>query len=163
MIATQTISSNTTTVTFSSIPNTYTDLKMVMYGPGDNYFLVRFNGDTSTNYSYISLNAITYSGAATASERGTGQTSIMGGKPDYGLGVGKPSIFVVDVFSYAGSTTKSCLITGTSQYTSGGFLNKNVGLWRSTSAITSLVLDAGGAGQSFKATCTFSLYGIQKA
>jgi hypothetical protein len=38
----------------------------------------------------------------------------------------------------------------------------NVGLWRNTSAITSITLTA-GSSKNFISGCTFSLYGIKAA
>ena len=56
-IATQTASGSTTALTFSSIPQTYTDLVIVCLltagNTGDAY--LRYNSDTGTNYSDTAL------------------------------------------------------------------------------------------------------------
>ena len=55
-IATQTLGSSAASVTFSSIPGTYTDLMLISFAQGqasggDNRLVLQFNGDTATNYS----------------------------------------------------------------------------------------------------------------
>jgi hypothetical protein len=53
-IASQTLGSAVSSVTFSSIPQNYTDLILVVnYGISANNFgaRIRFNGDTGSNYS----------------------------------------------------------------------------------------------------------------
>ena len=52
-IATNTLTAVASSVTFSSIPSTYTDLVLVLQGSFDSADDVRFrfNGDTGSNYS----------------------------------------------------------------------------------------------------------------
>ena len=52
-IATQTLSSTASTITFSSIPSTYADLRLTYVGvtPSSSWIGLRLNGDTGTNYS----------------------------------------------------------------------------------------------------------------
>jgi hypothetical protein len=163
-LQTITLASNTTTVSFSSIPSTYTDLQLVMVGTGTNQFFIRFNGDTATNYSSTVL---TGSGSSAVSERessnGQGITML---RPGYGIGVGQPVFFTADIFSYAGSTFKTLLGTGNlATNNTSGLTNINVGLWRSTTAINSVDCYNGyvGGGNHFSIGCTFTLYGIKKA
>ena len=58
-IATTTLGSAASTITFSSIPNTFTDLRLVLFGVTLNatgtYNQIRFNNDTGTNYSWTQL------------------------------------------------------------------------------------------------------------
>jgi len=58
LIARQTMTSTTTAITFSSIPQTYTDLHVILLarsistgGPNEDGYL-RFNGDSASNYVY---------------------------------------------------------------------------------------------------------------
>ena len=53
-IATTTLSSNADTVTFSGVPNTYTDIRLVMFGSGNNQDYLTFN-NTAVTYSAISI------------------------------------------------------------------------------------------------------------
>ena len=62
LIASNTLSSNTTTVTFSSIPATYTDLVLRLSGrinvsAWSAALTIRFNGNTSGVYSRIDVRA----------------------------------------------------------------------------------------------------------
>ena len=73
-IATTTLGSSQGTITFSSIPSTYTDLVIVMnYSNGSSeYPSLQFNGDTGNNYSWRDLggngtSAVSYSGSNVAS------------------------------------------------------------------------------------------------
>ena len=68
---------------------------------------------------------------------------------------------IADIFSYAGSTNKTLLITGANDVNGDGSSEKNVGLWRSTSAITSITIHLSSG--NFANASTATLYGIQAA
>lgn len=156
LIESQTLGSNTTSLTFSSIPGTYTDLllvantRLVSSGSGTNY-LVRFNGDTGSNYS---ITYLTGNGSAASSGRATNQTSMdtayLPNNSD--LGVIKYSIN-----DYSNATTYKTLLSRSDQAASGVFAY--VGLWRSTAAITSLTIIGGTT--NILSGSTFKLYGIE--
>jgi hypothetical protein len=65
-----------------------------------------------------------------------------------------------NVFSYAGSTCKITLNTAAEDLNGSGNVRGLVGLWRSTSAITSLRI-YGFSGSNITGTAT--LYGIKNA
>lgn len=163
-IATTTLGSAASSITFSSIPNTYTDLKVVLVArsndtgtPREDLYL-RFNGDTATNYSTTILYG---QDGSVGSFRQTSQARIncYTGLPGTS---GQFSLTMVDVFSYAGSTNKTCLISvNNDQNTVGGEVNAQVGLYRSTSAITSITFLP--QTNSFDTGTTATLYGILKA
>lgn len=159
-IATTTISSSgINTITFSSIPNTYTDLRISFLWKGDyaNPFL-QINSDTGTNYSNTRL---TGNGTTAASSRQTTTDSITL-SPLTGLDTtGYPAATQIDVFSYAGSTYKTLLIATSVDLNGSGSTVREVGLWRSTSAITSITLGL-TTGSSCVGT-TATLYGIKNA
>ena len=156
-IATTTASS-TSGVTFSSIPNTYTDLRLsiiVNAGTVGKNIALRLNGDTNTLYSHTELLG---TGSAASSSRTTNFSFIYfnynGGTPNF------PSFYTADIFSYAGSTNKTVLLEANEDNNSSGAVIRNVGLYRSTSAITSVtVLPTSGTVSSITAT----LYGIKSA
>jgi hypothetical protein len=57
-IATETASGSVSSITFSSISGTYTDLVIIVNGGtagSDNSLVVRFNSDTGGNYSYTAI------------------------------------------------------------------------------------------------------------
>lgn len=162
-IATTTLTSNQNTITFSSIPGTYTDLRMVAFlklvggpagGVANEYF--RFNGDTGTNYSRTRL--IGDGSSATSTNTNNSSSALQTFTPAAG-GVG---LTVVDIFSYTGSTFKTLLWTDSADTNSStSYIVRTVGLWRSTSAITSITWE--NAGDTYAAGTQITLYGIKAA
>lgn len=156
-IATTTLGSANTTITFSSIPGTYTDLRLIVVGKvtgisTNNTY--RFNSDTGTNYSRTRLLG---DGATASSDRTTSATSIT----DVFLGsTTNPHLAIVDIFSYAGSTNKTVLTLNSSDDNGSGYVGRGVGLWRNTAAITTITIANNG---TFDIGTTATLYGILKA
>lgn len=154
-IATTTLGSAASSITFSSIPATYTDLRLVFVGtsaanvPGE----MRFNGDTASNYSrtYLSGN-----GSTASSSRDTSQTNISVGASAI---TSTPMMNTIDIFSYAGSTFKTCLITSSDDRNGSGTVDRQVSLWRSTSAINEIKLTV-DLTANFLTGTTATLYGI---
>ena len=157
-IATTTLGSANSTITFSTIPATYTDLRLVLVFTtsisGANVFF-RFNGDTGSNYSYTSIAG---SGSTATSSRNTGANRI---QTDTNSSTTIPHFETVDVFSYAGSTNKTALMTAQEDDNGSGYVTSAVGLWRNTAAITSMTAFCNGANFSIGTTAT--LYGIKAA
>jgi hypothetical protein len=154
-IATQTLGSSAATVTFSSISGAYTDLKLVftgVVGSGGDAFYLRFNGDSATNYSNTELKG---SGTAASSARYSSVTYM------YALGNGlsaNQTNVIVDINNYSNATTYK---TGLFRYNdANGYVAATIGLWRSTSAITSISINSLGA---YTTGSTFTLYGIKAA
>ena len=158
-IATQTLSATALSITFSSIAASWTDLRLVWTGKAaaglEMTFSLTYSGDTATNYSYTILYG---TGAAAAGSASISQTKISATdsaniKPSGGL-------VTFDIFSYAGSTYKTSLHTTSNDNNGSGALERGVGLWRSTSAITSLTITS----NNLMATDTIAtLYGIKAA
>ena len=147
-IATQTVSS-TTSVTFSSIPSTYTDLILVpvITGSGPQFAGYRFNGDTGTNYS---LTALSGDGSTASSGRANNATSI-------NAGILLTSPFnIFQVMNYANTSINKTTLARRGDASFG--TDAYVGLWRSTSAINSITMFS---PNSFSGTLT--LYGIKAA
>ena len=155
-IATTTLSSTAASITFSSIPATYTDLRIVLTGKGGagGDLLMNFNGDTATNYNQ---NRIMGDGTSATSNRFINQGGLRFSY--WGLGSTYPQFYTYDIFSYAGSTYKTTLGTmSENNSTSYGATASYVGLWRSTAAITQAVLSL--SGDTFAVGTTATLYGI---
>jgi len=153
-IATTTLGSASSSVTFSSITGSYTDLILViagtMSGSGD-ATSVQVNSDTGSNYSSTRL----YGDGTTAySDRLTSQT-----RSALGLMMPAQSVFTVHFMNYSNSTTNKTFLGRSSA--ASGFVEAAVGLWRNTSAITSIT--ATTAGQTYQTGSTFTLYGIKAA
>jgi hypothetical protein len=171
LIAKNVLGSDTASVTFSSIPQTYTDLVVVGSVRTDrasqyvDIVGVKFNGNTS-NYSDRNL----YGDVTTAKS-----TSNASGAYGFGwlLYANGPSS-TADTFgssfayipNYAGSTNKSYSSEYATESNSStqnhAFIGALAGLWANTSAITSMDLIP-GFGTNFKSGSSFFLYGILKA
>jgi hypothetical protein len=165
-IATTTLGSNAATITFSSIAATYTDLRVVLVGrddrasTGNDTVFLRFNSDTATNYSYTRLLG---DGANASSAAGTSLTSnVAGFIPRNNNTSGIFGLVTVDIFSYAGSTNKTYLSTTSADLNGSGDVVRIVGLWRNTSAITSITFSLGSTFQYLTGTIA-TLYGIKNA
>ena len=162
-IATTTWSTNTATISFSSIPATYTDL--IIQGTIFAYFgsatftetRIRFNGDTAGNYSATVLYG---NGTSALSTRGSNLGGIGRFYLPAGTTDGNRGSLIINVQNYANTTTnKTALIRsgGASQVTGA-----TVGLWRSTNAIDSIELSNVDSATGFVAG-TLTLYGVKAA
>ena len=160
-IASTTLSSAATSITFSSITSSYTDLRVIFTGTttlsGETLYY-RFNSDSGSNYSVTQLWA---DGSTYGSRRLTSATQL---STTYGYSLvdTNPQMITFDVFSYAGSTNKTTLGGHFGDNNGAGGVDQTVGLWRSTSAITSIFMFASG-GTTFKAGTTATLYGVKNA
>ena len=144
---------STSTITFSSIPQTYTDLVLVVNGQtsANVDIFVRFNSDTASNYSYTTLRGL---GTSASSVRNSNATSlgILSGDPSAGF-----STYITNIFNYTNATTYKTTVTRTN---TGDRTGAIVGLWRATPAAVTTVqvrIDSG----YFIAGSTFTLYGIK--
>ena len=157
-IATTTLGSAASAITFNSIGAGYTDLRVVLVCQNaSSTFSVKlnFNNDTASNYSFTYLRG---NGTAASSGRGTNSTFIemdaQNISPNWALNT-------ADIFSYAGSTNKTALITGSQDANGSGGVYRYVGLWRNTAAITRV--DLTSVSNNFTTGTTATLYGILKA
>jgi hypothetical protein len=162
-LATNTLSSATASVTFSSIPATYTDLVLVLQ-PASTTFAdnigLQFNSDTGNNYSSTNLSA---TGSAASSGRTSSfpyinVTNIIGTTGTLGA-----MTSTIQIINYANTTTYKTVISRTGQ--NGATYNgveAIVGLWRNTAAISTIVVKQSGS-PNFITGSTFSLYGIAAA
>lgn len=116
-----------------------------------------FNGDTGLNYSSTS---ITGDGTTAASRRQTNASSISV-QNGQNLSATEFGFLEVNIFSYAGSTNKTALYGMSGEYNARHEVNRGVGLWRNTSAITSIGFTI--ANSPFDSGSTATLYGILKA
>lgn len=160
-IATATLSSTATSITLSSIPSTYTDLRVIFVGAatGGGVARIRFNSDTANNYS----NTLLYGdGTSAASNFGTNATYLTS-VGDAGPGLtAVPALSTLDIMSYANTSIyKSVLQTGSNDISSSGGVMRWANLYRSTSAISSITyLKSAG---TFDVGTTITVYGIKAA
>ena len=165
-IATTTLTSATASVTFSSIPGTYTDLRIAMmikttFGAPVEDLLVRVNGDSSSLYSSTRIYGDGSSPASTRSSSQTGwnQNGVQGS-------TGSADIFTpffIDIMNYSNTTTnKTAIVRNNPLGTSTSYVMAGVWLYRSTSAITSISF-ASNQGGNIASGSTITLYGIKAA
>jgi hypothetical protein len=157
-IATYTINnSSTTTLNFTSIPGTYTDLVLsVNYGltAGDLY--MRVNSDTA-NYSDTELG-----GNGTAAY--SGRLSNRSGYYMNNQGITKPgpaTNATINFQNYSNTTTFKTILWRSNDV--GVSAEAHAGLWRSTAAITSINFFIINVAGVITPGSTFTLYGILKA
>jgi hypothetical protein len=160
-IASQTLTSAAASITFSSIPATFTDLRLVLsatVSSAGQIALMQFNGDTATNYSYRHVEG---NGATTSSSSAQTQSSISLAT-GAGLSLTIPVLHAVDIFQYKNTGMfKTALVSLAGDQNGSGNVRNSIGLWRSTAAITSLVLSL-SAG-NFAIGTTAELIGISNA
>jgi hypothetical protein len=155
-IATNTLGSTSTGITFSSINGTYTDLVLIcnilMTTTGKST-LIQFNSDTGTNYSYTRL---TGDGSSASSARAS---SIAYSSIGYTGVTTSPMVSITNIQNYSNTTTNKSFLTRFGD--AGTQTQANTSLWRSTSAITSMFIYPDSS--TFAAGSTFTLYGIKAA
>jgi len=163
-IASNTLSTSTASVTFSSIPATYTDLVIKIsarstVASNQDRILISFNGSTA-NYTLIALNDAAGSPASyTRSAFGDNHIGYNPASTATASTFGNLEIYIPN---YAGSNYKALSIDGVMENNSATNYNGLVaGLWSQTAAITSLTFTAGTP--SFVQYSTFYLYGIKNS
>lgn len=157
-IATVTPYTTTTTVVFSSIPQTYRHLQLRLMSRNTttlSSISMQFNSDTGANYARhrLSGNGATASAAAASSATFMG----LGDQPT------TASTFytsVVDILDYA-NTNKAKTVRLLYGYDENGAgeVGLRSNLWTSTAAITSIVITADSS--AFAANSHWALYGIK--
>lgn len=153
-IATTTLSSAAASVTFSSISGSYTDLVLIVNAKnttGSQSPYLQFNSDTGSNYSETYLRG---DGTTASSGRDLSQTKgyVAFLNNEWGNAI-------INIQNYSNTTTYKTIISRSARSTMTAAV---VTLWRSTSAITSVLINADG-GDTFVAGSTFTLYGIKAA
>jgi hypothetical protein len=163
-IATQTLGSGATSVSFTSIPSTYTDLVFVTQlatATNDISLLLTINNDNGANYSSTRLAG---SPAGATSSRGTATSSIdLTYQVGSGTSLNFPTFNTIHFMNYANTTTYKTILTrgGSTNNSSAMESRAYVSLWRNTAAINRLDIACGGA--NILTGSTFSLYGIKAA
>jgi hypothetical protein len=160
-IATTTLSSTASEISFASIPSTYTDIVMIVSGKSssvDQIFL-RYNTDTSTNYSEIRLSG---NGTSAVCDRHSSVSYITMSRYGYPSNTAGENVSIFQFMNYANTTTyKTCL--SRVGIASGG-TDFIAGLWRSTAAIDTIKISTSGfSTATWQAGTTATIYGIKAA
>ena len=156
-IATNTLGTAVSTVTFSSITGTYTDLVLVFQGGSsiDANIRMQVNGDTASNYSWTQLGG---NGTSVASFTNSSDTSWLMNRYAY-LSNNLNANFIFNFNNYSNTTTNKTVINRSNSAANG--TDTTVGLWRSTTAITSITFSLSSG--NYIVGSTFTLYGIKAA
>lgn len=169
LISSATSTGTETSFTFSSIPQTYTDLvlnisaRSTAAGYFQN-FLIRYNGDTVSNYSTVGMygSGSNANGFAQSSQNGSAFIGI-----NYATSLantfGSTEVYIPN---YTVTGVKSIINTGATEHNTSTTQN-SVGamsnLYRGTSAITSILIRTVGGADVFTAGSSFYLYGIKNS
>jgi hypothetical protein len=154
--------SGSSSVTFSSIPSTYQHLqiRVNVINASVTQYLIRPNNDTTNgNYACHTL----YGDGSSAGAGGSTASNPIIACNLSNPSTSSPQTMIIDIQDYA-STTKFKTIrvlTGNDRNGAGG-IELNSVLWRSTSAITSLVFPNANS-VNYNSGSVFSLYGIKGA
>ena len=152
-ISTTTLGSAQTSVTLNSFSG-YTDLVLIFSG-GENGtnrdFKLTFNGDTSALYSATRLIGLGVSAESSRSSNATALEGVVSNNICTG---------VYNIMNYANTSTFKTAVYRIGD--SDTRVSAYVGLYRSTSAITSMTFTA-EAGSTINSGSTFTLYGIASA
>lgn len=168
LISSNVLSGTAASVTFSSIPNTYTDLVLRVSARTDRAATIsqemrlRFNGSTSTIYSNTGL----YGANSTAtSEIASAQNALFRVRQLPAADATANTFGSIEVYvpSYLASQNKPISSFGANENNTAadGYVDVNAGLWGSTAAITQIdcILPSG----NFVSGSSFYLYGIKNS
>lgn len=153
-LATITLSSSASSVTFSSIPSTYRDLVLVANATGasvEGYSTLRLNADSGSNYSYVRM--IGQSSGA-SSQAYSSETSF---SRSFYVKTSLPAMTTIQI-NDASATDKHKSLLWRQDY-SLDTAEATAGRWASTSAVTSIALTR--VSGTFNSGSTFSLFGIE--
>lgn len=165
LIQTQTLTSTATSVTFSNIPQNYTDLKIVVSarnaysGGGAANCYLTFNGN-GANYSGKYM---TGTGASATSAGNTGGTSVIyvGAIENNSWTASTFGNLEVYIPNYTSSNNKSISWDSvTENNATTAYAQLGTGLWSNSAAITSITFTPESATGDWVSGCTFTLYGI---
>ena len=167
LINSQTLSSATASVTFSSIPATYTDLVVRMSVRSDrastwDQIAIRFNSDTATNYSNTYLSGLG-SGGANSSNNSSYSSLVdrfVNGDTATSNTFSNGEIYIP---SYTVSQNKPMSSFGVQEDNSAAArMAINADLWQNTASITSINFFPQN-GSNWLSGSSFYLYGLKNS
>ena len=149
-------------VTFSSIPATYTHLQIRGIGSfsGDNESRIQVNGDTASNYAWHQLLS-NYAGSGSVSASAGASVTFIKGAVSYD----QFSPFIFDILDYANTNKYKTIrtLSGTNNNSTGtnSYVRFSSGLWMNTNAISSVTIFP--VSGNFAQYSQLALYGIKGA
>lgn len=165
-IAKTVLGSPAATISFTSIPNTFNQLKIYFEGASSvvattDTVYVQFNGDTATNYNYEAVlgTATTASAAQAAATTQVHCGAITGSTGP----AGESGPLTLEIPFYAGTTFRKhglCLTGNEASDTVGNFFSVFAWFtWKSTAAINQITLGL-TSGANFITGSSAALYGV---
>lgn len=157
-IATTTLGSNQSSVTFNSISG-YTDLRLIIAAQLSTAGspIVRLNGDSGTNYSTTQMMG---NGSSASSTRLSNFSSCVVSGINASYAINTDFNILVDFMNYANSSTYKTVLSRANKPDMQ--VEATVSLWRNTAAVTSIEATVSSSGV-WKSGSTFTLYGILSA
>jgi len=157
-IASITLGADAASVTFNSIPQTYTDLVLItnpkQSATSGNNIKFRINSDTGTNYSYTYIMGDgTSASTSRLSNVARGELSLRGGNLS---SANFNNNSITHFMNYSNTTTFKTVLGRSND--AGISTELGVNLYRSTAAITSIQVFI--EANAFSSGSTFNLYGI---
>jgi hypothetical protein len=155
-LATVTLGSAASSVTFSSIPATYRDLILVVNGQlaSAGQIYLRLNGDTGNNYSWVSAQGQVSNATVSAAYTENKMIAWLANNLDSGTRF----VFTTSLMDYSATdkhTTALMRINGTSSST--GLTSMAAGRWANTAAVTTVLVTS---NVNISSGATLDLYGV---
>ena len=169
LIQSTVLASTQTIISFTSIPSTYTDLVLRISartnasGAVNDSIEITFNSDTSTNYSTTVLIG---NGSAVSSDKYSNNVPGRAWYSATGNSATASTFSNAEIYipNYLASQNKPYSAFSVNETNATAVLmGATAGLWRNTSAITSITLDPLDGAATFQIGSSFYLYGISNA
>lgn len=152
-------------IEFTNIPQTYKHLQIRLVGRDtraitENNGSLRFNGNTSSVYSY---HRIYGDGSSAAADGGGGQNRISAiGSAGSSVTANAFGLAIIDILDYSNTSKYTTVrsFTGIDR-NGGGYVLVNSGLYQLTDAITSALMYLDGASSSWAQYSSAALYGVK--
>lgn len=167
LIGKQVLGGTSATITFSSIPQNFNHLKLIMMGRSDkaatlavNLSIV-FNSDNGANYAQSSFYAVNNVTVGTGSNPTTNYI-LISAFPGATTTASYPGMAEVLIPCYSATTffkVVNSAVTYNSSSASSNYLTLNSSTWRNTAAITTIAI-SDSTGGNFIAGSSFYLYGV---
>jgi len=159
LLASTTLATSASSVTFSSIDQNYGDLILVTeskgsVGSGAIPTRFRLNADSGDNYSYVLMNG---DGSSANSQAITGNSfGIMSG---YGTPTEtQAGLTILQIMDYSATDKHKAALTRANT----SYVEAIAQRWADTSAVNSISVFCFTSGDNFAAGSTFNLYGVAK-
>jgi len=156
-----TLATAASSVTFSSINGSYGDLILVAtpLAPASNYFnlALRFNSDSGNNYAFVVMSG---NGTTNSSGYGSSEDRIRLSRLDLVYSSDVINQTTCQIFDYSANDKYKSTLTRCN--TALNYVEALAGIWKNTSAITSIEVFVRSGSGEYAIGSTFNLYGLRK-